>query len=335
MSAYPAFVGILYHIQMPHLSVVIPVYKAQDCLVELYSRLIAAVKTITDDYEIILVEDCGGDRSWSIINELAKSDPHVKGFQLSRNFGQHYGITAGLDLAQGEWVVIMDCDLEDQPEEISRLYAKAQEGYDIVVARRIERTHGPLKRLASATFYKVFNLLSDMEYDGGAANYRIVSRKVVDTFVQMRERLRFFRGLIDWMGYPTASIDVKHGERFAGRSSYTYQKLFSLAGETVIAYSNRPLRMAVKLGFLLSAASFCFGTYFIGLHMLYSTPIVGWTSLIVSLYFLGGVIIFILGIIGIYLGETFDEVKKRPLYLIGRTTTSGTMPTRERRSVHA
>src|SRR3970282_280307 len=184
---------------MPHLSVVTPVYRAEGCLEELYRRLLAALSGITQDFEIILVEDCGGDRSWEIIQGLARRDARVKGIQFSRNFGQHYGITAGLDHCDGDWVVVMDCDLQDRPEEIPRLYARAGEGYDVVLARRGRRSGGAAKRLASWLFYRIFSWLADIEYDSQSGNFRIVSRKVVASFRQMREQLRFFGGQVKWM----------------------------------------------------------------------------------------------------------------------------------------
>lgn len=305
---------------MPHISIVIPVYKAEACLHELHLRIINSIAPITDDFELILVEDCGGDNSWHIINELAKTDPRVKGLQFSRNFGQHYGITAGLDHAEGDWVVIMDCDLQDRPEEIAKLYAKAQEGYDIVLARRGKRHTPPLKRLASWLFYRIFSYLADIEYDAETGNFRIISKKVVKSFRLMREQLRFFGGLVDWMGFRVATVDVQHAERFAGQSSYTFSKLWKLALETIIAYSDKPLRMTVRFGFIIAALAFCYGLYIIQQWLFYGSPIAGWGSLIVSIYFLGGVIIAILGILGVYLGKTFDETKKRPLYIISNTT---------------
>jgi len=308
---------------MPQLSVVTPVFQAEGCLEELYRRLVAAVSSITGDFEIIMVEDCGGDRSWEIICELARKDARVKGIQFSRNFGQHYGITAGLDHCDGDWVVVMDCDLQDRPEEIPRLYAKAKEGYEIVIARHGRRSHAPGKRLASRLFYKLFSYLADIEYDGQTGNFRIVSRKVVASFRKMREQLRFFGGLVNWMGYPTAAVDVQHDERYAGPSTYTPAKLWKLASETVIAYSDKPLRISVRLGFALAFLAFCYGIYIIVRALLYGSPITGWASLIVSVYFIGGIIIAILGVIGIYLGKTFDEAKKRPLYIVMHTTFDG------------
>ncbi len=300
----------------PHISIVVPVYKAENCLDELYRRLVGVLETITQHFEIVLVEDCGGDRSWEIIARLAQQDTRVKGIQFSRNFGQHYGITAGLDHCAGDWVVVMDCDLQDRPEEIPRLYAKAQEGYDVVLARRGRRQDPLLKRFTSWLFYRVFSYLADIDYDGETGNFRIMSRKVVENFRLMREQLRFLGGLVQWLGFPTASVDVQHSERFEGKSSYTFAKLWKLAMEAIISYSDKPLRIAVKFGFLMASLAVCYGVYILYRALVYGSPVVGWSSLFVSLYFIGGIIISILGILGIYLGKVFDESKKRPLYVI-------------------
>jgi glycosyltransferase involved in cell wall biosynthesis len=305
---------------MAHISVVVPVYKAETCLDELYRRLKAAIEPITRDFELILVEDCGGDRSWQIITELARSDARVKGLQFSRNFGQHCGITAGLDHCDGDWVVVMDCDLQDRPEEIPRLYAKAREGYEIVLARRGKRNHPLVKRVLSWIFYRLFSYLADMEYDPQAGNYRIISRKVVAGYRSMRERSRFFGTLVNWMGYPTATVDVQHADRYDGESTYTFGKLWQLAADTIIAYSDKPLRLAIRFGFITSLLAFGYGAYILLRFLLYGSPVEGWSSLIASLYFIGGIIISLLGIIGIYLGRTYDETKRRPLYLILHST---------------
>lgn len=305
---------------MAHISVVVPVYKAEGCLHELHRRLMAALEPISSDFECILVEDCGGDGSWPIIEELAASDPRIKGVQFSRNFGQHYGITAGLDYASGDWVVVMDCDLQDPPEAIPELYAKACEGHDVVLARRLNRKDSAAKTGSSALFYKLFNYLTGMDYDPAVGNYRIMSAKVVRYCREMREGLRFLPGMVDWMGFPHATIEVEHGSRHAGESSYTFRKLLSLATDTIIAYSDKPLRMSIKLGFSIAGLAFVIGIALLIYAAYFDVPIMGWSSLIVSLYFLGGIIIANLGIIGIYLGKTFDETKKRPLYIVNHTT---------------
>ena len=304
----------------PHISVVIPVYKAENSLDELYSRLKVSLEQISLDFEIVMVEDCGGDSSWQIIERLAATDSRVRGIQLSRNFGQHYGITAGLDACRGEWVVVMDCDLQDRPEEIPHLYFKAQEGFDIVLALRGKRSDPLSKRITSWLFYKMFSYLADFDYNGDSGNFRILSRKVVLNICQMREQLRFFGALVHWTGFASTGIEVQHAERFEGKSTYTLSKLWNLAMETIIAYSDKPLRMAVKLGFTMAILSFIYGAYLLGTALIHGTVVQGWTSLMVSLFFIGGVIISIQGIVGIYIGKTFDETKKRPLYIIGRST---------------
>jgi dolichol-phosphate mannosyltransferase len=306
----------------PLISVVIPVYKAERILDELYRRLRDALETVSPHFEIVLVEDCGGDRSWEVIERLAAADPRVVGLQFSRNFGQHYGITAGMDQCRGDWVVVMDCDLQDAPEEIPRLYAKAQEGYDVVLALRGERQDPPLKRFTSWLFYRLFSYLADIDFDGDSGNFRIMSRQVVKNFNRMREQLRFFGGHVQWMGFPTTGIRVQHAERADGKSTYTFAKLWKLAADTIIAYSDKPLRMAARLGLTMAAVSMGFGAYILVRSLIQSSPIPGWSSLIVSLYFIGGLIIGILGILGVYLGKTFDESKKRPLYIVRRATAN-------------
>jgi len=304
---------------MAHISVVTPVYRAEGCLEELYRRLVAALSGITQDFEIVMVEDCGGDRSWEIIRELARRDPRVKGMQFSRNFGQHYGITAGLDHCDGDWVVVMDCDLQDRPEEIPALYAKAREGYDVVHAQRDRRRDSMVKRWASNFYFKLLRFLADVG-DDTPGNFRILSRKVVVNFRQLREQLRYSAGLLNWMGFPTAYVNVQQAERYAGRTTYTLAKLWKLAFDIMIAFSDKPLRLSVRLGFIIAFLAFCYGVYILVRALLYGSPITGWSSLIVSIYFIGGIIIAILGVIGIYLGKTFDESKKRPLYIVMHTT---------------
>ena len=306
----------------PLISVVIPVYKAEKILDELYRRLRDALETVSPRFEIVLVEDCGGDRSWEVIERLAAADPRVVGMQFSRNFGQHYGITAGLDQCRGDWVVVMDCDLQDAPEEIPRLYAKAREGYDVVLALRGPRQDPLLKRFTSWLFYRLFSYLADIKFDGDSGNFRIMSRQVVKNFNRMREQLRFFGGHVQWMGFPTTGLRVTHQERFEGNSTYTFAKLWKLAADTILAYSDKPLRMAARLGLTMAVVSVGFGAYLLGRSLVQGSAIPGWASLIVSLYFIGGIIIGILGVLGVYLGKAFDETKKRPLYIVRRLTAN-------------
>ena len=305
---------------MAHLSVVIPVYKAEACLEELFRRLTESLGTITDDYRIVFVEDCGGDRSWDIICALADQDSRVIGYQFSRNFGQPYGISAGIDHCDSDWIVVMDCDLQDSPEEIPKLYNKAQQGYDVVLARRVDRKDSTTKRLASRLFFKILNYLADMHYDADVGNFRIVSRQVADCFRSMGERLRFFGGLVDWMGFPTAIVDIEHSQRFSGKSTYTYRKLWRLATDIIIAYSDKPLRLSIRIGFTIAFLAFLYALYIVYRAVFLGSPVEGWSSLIVSIYLIGGIIIAILGVLGLYLGKMFDQVKGRPLYIIHKKT---------------
>ncbi|PLY16316.1 MAG: glycosyltransferase [Sedimenticola sp.] len=301
---------------MDLISVVIPVYKAEGCLHELYRRLKSSLAEVGQDYEIILVEDCGGDRSWEIIQELAAIDDGVKGIKFSRNFGQHHGITAGLDHCLGEWVVVMDCDLQDRPEEIPRLFAKAKEGYDIVFARRFERKEGLIKKLFARMFYAVFDYLTEQRSDPTIANFGIYHRRVIDGFCQLRESVRAFPLFVRWLGFNSVAIDVDHAPRHSGESSYTFRKLMRLAIESIIAQSNRPLRLSIKFGFFMALGSILTALYYTFRYFLYDVPVEGWTSVIVSIYFIGGLFFINTGFVGIYVGRIYDETKKRPLYVI-------------------
>jgi dolichol-phosphate mannosyltransferase len=305
---------------LPLLSVVIPVYRGADCLEELYSRLVAAISPVSENFEIVLVEDCGPDESWANIRALAARDPRVRGLQFSRNFGQHYGITAGIHAARGDWLVVMDCDLQDRPEEIPRLYAKALEGYDIVLARRQQRKHGWWKRTTSSMFYAVFRYFTELPYDGSVGNFRIISRQVANSFREFKEQLRFFGGIISWLGYRIASIDVQHDPRFAGETTYTWRKLMNLAVQTVVAYSDKPLRLAIRLGFLLALLALAGGAVVFFRALVGGVQVSGWASVMVSIYFLSGVMLGFMGILGLYLGRVFDEVKGRPLYVVRERT---------------
>lgn len=300
------------------ITVIVPVYKGLAFLQELHRRLQASLTPLPGEHEILLVEDCGGDGSWAEIERMAAADPMIRAIQFSRNFGQHAGITAGLDLARGSWIVVMDCDLQDRPEEIPRLFWKAQEGFEVVVARRRQRKDSWLKRSTSRLFYWAFSYLAGLRMDAEVGNFRIISRKVVDSIRGMRERTRFFGGLVEWVGFPSASIDVEHAARRTGKSSYTLRKLVALATEIIVGYSDKPLWLAIRFGFTISGLSVVAAAYIIYRALRFGSPVMGWSSLVVSLYFLGGIIISILGILGVYLGKVFEEVKGRPIYIISK-----------------
>ena len=298
------------------LSIVSPVYKAENIVDELVRRIHESVYVITSDYEIILVEDGSEDQSWNKIEGQCNKDEKVKGIKLSRNFGQHHAITAGLDHCKGDWIVVMDCDLQDRPEEIPKLYAEALKGFDIVYARRKQRHDSYFKKITSRIFYKLFAWLSGVPQDGTIANFGIYSSNAIQAVNDLREPLRSFATMIKWVGFKSTGIYVEHAERFAGKSTYNFRKLLRLALDISLSFSDKPLRMTVKLGAIISGSAFLFALY--NLYKYFTGRITepGFTSLILSLWFLSGLIIFILGIIGLYLGKVFEGIKDRPLYII-------------------
>jgi polyisoprenyl-phosphate glycosyltransferase len=304
-----------------HLSIVSPVYKAKECLPELHRRISAAAATISTDFEIILVDDASPDDSWSGIEELAKNDPKVRGFQLTRNFGQHHAITAGLSEARGDWVVVMDCDLQDPPEAIPRFYEKAtREGHHCVLGLRKQRKDSLWKRMQSRAFYKIFSFLTEIEYDERVSNFGIASRQVVNEINGMGESVRYYPGFLFWLGYPTAFVDVAHEERFAGKSSYTFLKLLRHSQNIILAHSTKPLRLAVGFGLTLSIGAFLAGIIYFLYVVRFGSQVMGWPSLMITLMFSTGAIILTLGILGLYIGRIFIEVKRRPLYAVRKRT---------------
>lgn len=300
----------------PLLSVVSPVYGCAKGLPELCHRLHAVCAALTPDYEIILVNDASPDGAWTVISELTAADQRVKGIDLTRNFGQHYAITAGLDSATGDWVVVMDCDLQDQPEEIPKLYQKALEGFDVVFARRALRRDSGLKRLSSKLFYTVFDYLTEQQSDPAVANFGIYRNTVIANVRRMRESARAFPLFVRWLGFPSTAIDVEHAPRFTGKSSYTFSKLLHLAINSIVAQSNRPLRLSIKFGFLMAFCSLCLGAWHVLRYLLHGVPVAGWTSVIVSIWLLGGLMFMNFGFLGLYIGRIYDETKGRPLYVV-------------------
>ncbi|HBK82493.1 MAG TPA: glycosyltransferase [Flavobacterium sp.] len=306
--------------EIPHISIVSPVYRAEKTLNELVVRICQTVSQITPDFEIILVDDSGPDKSWSIIEELSKTNSCVKGIKLSRNFGQHYAITAGLDRAKGDWIVVLDCDLQDQPEEILKLYKKAQEGYDVVLASRFARQDSFLKKLTSVIFYRTLGYLTGSKHDETIANFGIYSHKVIQSIVSMRESIRFFPSMVKWVGFSTTKINIEHAARADGKSNYNLKRLLNLALDIMLAFSDKPIRLVFKSGILITLFGILFSL--ITLYKWYNNHIfeLGYTSLIISIWLLSGVIISTLGIVGLYIGKIFEGVKNRPIYIIDKTT---------------
>lgn len=300
----------------PHISIVSPEYKGEKMVHELVARIIASVESITSDYEIILVNDASPDGTWEAIEQECRLNPKVKGLNLSRNFGQHYAITAGLSYAKGDWVVVMDCDLQDRPEEIPNLYVKAQEGYDSVLAQRLQRSHGWFKKMGSKWFYKVFSYLTETKQDASVANFGIYNRKVIDAVLSMGDAMRYFPTQIQWVGFKKAYMPIQHDERAEGKSTYNFRRLFRLAFDTIIAFSDKPMRLMVNIGLLVTLTAFVVGIVFIVRYCMGLIEVMGFASLIISLWLLGGIIISLIGIVGIYLGKLFEKAKDRPTFIV-------------------
>jgi dolichol-phosphate mannosyltransferase len=267
-----------------------------------------------------MVNDASGDNAWDEIKKLSKIDSRVKGINLSRNFGQHRAITAGLDYAQGDWVVVMDCDLQDQPEEIIKLYNKAQEGYDIVWGQRVQRQDSFFKKTSSKLFHIIYNYFTELNKDETIANFSIVSHQVINQMLKMKEQNRNYPIFVEWLGFKSTQIPIKHASRECGKSSYTFNKLINMAIDNIVSQSNKPLKLSIKFGFSISLLSVLYAIYLIIRYFIYKTPIEGWTSVMVSIYFIGGLLFANLGVLGLYIGKIFDETKDRPLYIIRETT---------------
>lgn len=305
---------------IPDISIVVPVYGSDGTLAPLYERVATAMARIPASFELIFVDDRGPGKPWEIIKNIASKDPRVIGLRLSRNFGQHSAIAAGIDLSRGRWLVIMDCDLQDRPEEIPRLWTKAQEGHDVVTGRRVERQDGLFKRLSSKVFHKVFMYMTEQKSDATQSSFGIYSRKVVDVIKKMHEQPQVFPLLARWAGFESTPIDIEHGKRAEGKSSYNFSRSLSLAIDIIVFHSNKPLKMCIQFGFLMAFTAFCFGVWFFIRYFVFDSIPTGWTSVIVSLFFLSGVILLGMGILGIYIGRVFDQVKGRPAYVIKEQT---------------
>lgn len=301
----------------PLISVVVPVYGCAAALPELHRRLSAALADLTTDYQLILVNDHSPDGSWAQVQALAAADARVLGLSLSRNFGQHAAITAGLDRATGQWVVVMDCDLQDRPEEIPRLYAHARDqGLEVVFARRAARQDAASKQWAGRAFHGVLTWLGGPRHDPATANFGIFHRRVVAALGQLREPTRAFPLQVRWLGFRQGSLDVQHDARAQGGSSYRFGQLLRLAFNVILSFSDKPLRLLVKLGAGLAAAALL-GFVFLAASLLFgamTSPLLA--AVLLSVWLLGGLLLGGVGLVGLYVARTFDGVKARPLYIV-------------------
>jgi len=297
------------------LSVVVPVYGCSECLSELHRRICAATEPLTEEFELILVEDGSPDQSWSAIRELSTLDPRVIGLRLSRNFGQHAAITAGLAASRGRWVAVLDCDLQDPPEEIPRLYAKALEGFDVVLSRREERVESLPRRLAASAYFRFHNMIARANLHTNYTNLSVISRKVVESFLALRDQDRQYLLILHWLGYRRAELEVKQAGRHAGGSSYTFRQLVKVAVDGVFFQSTVLLRWIVYFGFLLALLGGGLGLYAVGAWIA-GRQLPSWTALPMFGLLLAAFIIISGGVTGLYVGKIFDQVKGRPLFVV-------------------
>jgi glycosyltransferase involved in cell wall biosynthesis len=301
---------------MTHLSVVVPVLNESTLIEELITQIKLNSQKITEQFEIIIIDDGSIDQTWDLIAKFAGKDKRIKGIKFSRNFGHHYAITAGLQKSIGEWVVVMDGDLQDRPEVIQKLYKKAQEGYDIVFVSRINRPEAWYYLITQKIFYWFLSFLSGIEFDNKQANFSIINRKVVAAFNEFPENSRFYVSTIKWLGFNNSFVIAEHGKRFSGKPSYTLRKRIKLAVDVIVAFSERPLRFSIYLGLSVSLFSILGAIYILIKAFLKGFSVVGWSSLIISVFFFGGILLIVLGILGVYIGQIFKEVKSRPLFVI-------------------
>lgn len=300
------------------ISIVIPVYKCYKSLHLLINKINESLEIIDNvTYEVILVYDGGPIEDWLTIQEIANNDNRVIGIELSRNFGQHKAITAGLSYSTGEWIVVMDCDLQDNPQDIKRLYEKAiKDNVDIVFASRKFRNDTFLKRLFSKWFYKTLEYLSETKQDHTIGNFGIYNKKVIDAILSMGDNIRVLPLMVRWVGFKSTSIDVTHENRECGKTSYSIKKLIHLALDIILSFSDKLLRITVKVGLFISLLSILFTVFTVIRYIDGSITQLGYTSIIISIWFFSGLIIAILGMVGLYVGKTFEQTKDRPIYII-------------------
>jgi len=304
----------------PFLSIVSPVYRAEKIVDELVLRIREEAVKITPDFEIILVEDCGPDNSWSVIQKNCEMFPEVKAIKLSRNFGQHFAITCGLDYAEGDYVIVMDCDLQDNPIYFKDFLKQCKDGYDIVYSIKSVRNHNFFKDAFAGIFVKIFNYLienKNNKTDSLIGSYSMLSRKAVIAYRSFGDYQRHYLMVLRWIGFDSTSIQIQHESRFEGKSSYTFGKLMHHALNGITSQSDKLLRLNVSFGIILSIFAFI-GIIFILAGYVTHGYLSGWASLIITVLFSTGVLLTSIGILGIYLGKTFEQTKNRPKYIVNK-----------------
>ncbi len=302
---------------MTRISIVVPAYNEEEVLPVFYQRLVATVSSLEMDVEILFVNDGSKDRSLEVMKQLREADARIGILDLSRNFGKEIALSAGLDHAAGDAVIIIDADLQDPPELIATLIKHWREGFDTVYAQRLAREgEGVIKRFTAHLFYRVIKRASRVEIPQDTGDYRLLSRRAVEAVRQLREQHPFMKGLFAWIGYPRKAVPYRRDRRYAGETKWNYWRLWNLAMEGITSFTIAPMKIATYVGLMTALMAFGAAGLVILKKLVYGDPVAGYPSLMVVILFLGGVQLMSIGVLGEYLGRVFDEVKQRPLYLV-------------------
>jgi dolichol-phosphate mannosyltransferase len=321
---------------VPTYSLVVPAHNEEAVVVQLVVRLAEVMNALDGDAEAILVDDGSRDRTYELMLEAVRVDPRFRLVRLSRNFGHQIALTAGVDLAEGDAVIVLDADLQDPPEVILELTARWREGYDVVYAVRDARGgETRFKRVTAAAFYRAFNRVSEIQVPVDVGDFRLVDRRALEVFSQMRESNRFVRGMFSWIGLDQTGVVYQRQERLAGETKYPLRKMLRFAATGVVSFSAAPLRAALNLGFLVSAIAFALGIWSVIVKVTNFYDVPGWTSLVVVTSFIGGIQLIVLGVIGEYIGDIHAEVKRRPLYVVSELENFSDTPSLPPRAVLA
>jgi len=306
------------HASLALLSIIIPCYNEEQVIAETISRMTKFCSELSDlDAELIFIDDGSQDRTLSLLRNYAAQDSRIKVICFARNFGHQIAITAGIDAARGDAVVLIDADLQDPPEVIHQMIEKWRAGYDVVYGTRTARKGESIfKRSSARGFYRLLNKLSDVPIPLDTGDFRLMTRPIVDSLKAMPERDRFVRGMVSWIGFKQIAIPYKRAERFAGQSKYPLRKMLRFAMDGILSFSTRPLQMSIGLGMLAACIAMGGIVYAIGMRIFTDTWVEGWTALMIAILFLGGVQLICVGILGEYIGRIYNEVKQRPLYVV-------------------
>ncbi len=303
------------------LSVVVPVYNEQEVIDETFRRLSEVFKDYFMEVEYIFINDGSRDNTYSKLKDIAARNNQVRVINFARNFGHQIAITAGMDYAKGDAIVIIDADLQDPPEIILKMVDKWMEGYQVVYGRRLHRDGETIfKKLTAKIFYRFLDSMTDVKLPVDVGDFRLIDRKVCDAMKCLPERSRYVRGLVSWVGFKQTSVDYHREKRFAGETKYPLKKMLKLAGDGIFSFSYKPLKLATFIGMLVSALSFIYLIIVLVQKFIKNDVVSGWASSIAVTLFLNGVMLIVLGIMGEYVGRIYEEVKARPLYIVGELT---------------